>query len=294
MREITILSGKGGTGKTGLTAAFASVASNVVFTDIDVDAPDLHLILQPGIREENVFPGARIAEIDNEQCTNCGLCKRECRFDAIEYKNGGGLEVNAFKCEACRLCERICPTRAIRSKSSKTNWWYSSDTRFGTLFHAKMGPGEENSGKLVTILRNQARIKCRELKADILLNDGPPGVGCTAISSITGNDKIILVTEPSKSGFHDAVRLIELVRKFNIPIYAVINKFDINLEITAQMESFFSNEKIVLLGRIPFNNDFVNAMVDGKSIVEYQPDSEISKMICEMWHKLTQPINVEL
>lgn len=294
MLEITILSGKGGTGKTGLTAAFASVASNAVFTDIDVDAPDLHLILKPAIQEDNIFQGARIATIDNNQCTNCGLCKKECRFDAIEYKVGGGFVVNPFKCEGCRLCERICPMRAIQSEHSKNNHWFVSRTRFGTLLHAKMGPGEENSGKLITVIRKQARMKLRELQADYILNDGPPGVGCTAISSITGTDKIILVTEPSKSGFHDAVRLIELVQKFNIPIYAVINKFDINQEITAQMESFFIGQNIVLLGKIPFSNEFVQAMVAGKSIVEYQPDSEISKTIREMWNIVSEPIKVEL
>ncbi|PXY02629.1 (4Fe-4S)-binding protein [Marinifilum breve] len=290
MIEITILSGKGGTGKTGITAAFASLANNTVFADIDVDAPDLHLILEPEIKEENQFLGARIAKIDTQICTNCGFCIKECRFDAIHYRTEGGLEVNPFECEGCRLCERICPFKAISSEHSTNNHWFVSDTRFGTMLHAKMGPGEENSGKLVTTVRKNAKEKAREQNADFLLNDGPPGVGCSAIASLTGVDKVILVTEPSKSGFHDAVRLIELVQKFEIPLYAVINKCDINSEITKQMEYFFITQGIQLLGKIPFNEDMVNAIVNRKSIIEYKPDSEIAEKIKEMWNKVTEPI----
>ncbi|WP_421919266.1 ATP-binding protein [Marinifilum sp.] len=292
MIEITILSGKGGTGKTGLTAAFASLAKKTVFADIDVDAPDLHLVLQPKIKEKNVFLGARIASIDEEQCVNCGLCKKECRFDAIHYKQEGGLIVNPFECEGCRLCERICPMQAITSQHSTNNYWYVSETRYGTMLHAKMGAGEENSGKLVTVVRKKAKEITKEQNADYLLNDGPPGVGCAAIASITGSDKVILVTEPSKSGFHDAVRLIELVQKFNIPLYAVINKWDINPEIAKQMESFFLTQGIQLLGKIPFNEEMVNAIVNQQSIVEFQPESDIALIISNMWNKLIDPNKV--
>ncbi|MCT4601929.1 MAG: P-loop NTPase [Marinifilum sp.] len=287
MIEITILSGKGGTGKTGLTAAFAAIANNFVLADIDVDAPDLHLIMQPKCIERNVFHGARIASINTGTCTNCGLCKKECRFNAIHYKSEGGLEVNPFECEGCRLCERICPVQAITSEHSSNNYWFISETRFGTMLHAKMGLAEENSGKLVTVVRKNAKKEAFRQNADFLINDGPPGVGCAAIASVTGSDQVILVTEPSKSGFHDAVRLIELVNKFKIPIHVVINKWDINPEITKQMESFFLTQGIQLIGKIPFNEDMVNAIVNQKSIVEYKPESEIAKSIKKMWIRIS-------
>ncbi len=290
MIEITILSGKGGTGKTGLTAALASVASNTVFADIDVDAPDLHLILQPEIKETHVFQGARIACIDTDICTNCGICKTECRFGAIHYKAGGGLEVNSFECEGCRLCERICPVQAIDSEHSTNNHWFVSDTRFGSLLHAKMGPGEENSGKLVSVVRKNTKEKARSMNADFILNDGPPGVGCAAIASVTGADKIILITEPSKSGFHDAIRLMELVKSFSVPMYAVINKHDINPEISGQMERFFTIQGVEVLGKIPFSESMVESIVAKKTIVEFDPKSEISETIRKIWHKVIEPV----
>lgn len=288
MIEITILSGKGGTGKTGLTAALASIASNTVFADIDVDAPDLHLILQPEIKETHVFKGARIASINTELCTNCGLCKAECRFGAIHYKAEGGFEVNSFECEGCRLCERICPVQAIDSKHSTNNHWFVSATRFGSFLHAKMGPGEENSGKLVSVVRKNAKEKARSQKADFIVNDGPPGIGCSAIASVTGSDKVILITEPSKSGFHDAIRLMELVQTFSVPISVVINKHDINPEITKQMESFFATQGIKVIGKIPFCENMVAAIVAKKTIVEFDPKSEISETIREIWESVAQ------
>jgi MinD superfamily P-loop ATPase len=286
MKDITILSGKGGTGKTSITAALASVIKNTVFVDADVDAADLHIIFQPENKETHVFEGAWLASIDTDLCTNCGLCKQHCKFEAIHFKAGGGLEVDSFACEGCRLCERICPVNAISSERSSNNHWFVSDTRFGPLVHAKMGPGEENSGMLVTQIRKSAKEIAREIKADFILNDGPPGIGCAAIASITGSDAVILVTEPSKSGFHDVVRLIELVQSFSIPMYALINKFDINLDITKQMESFFASQGIYLMGKLPFSEEMVYSMVEKKTMVEYNNDSEIGNTLSDLWQEI--------
>ena len=286
MKEITILSGKGGTGKTSITAAIASVAQNTVFCDNDVDAADLHLILQPEIREEHTFFSAWIATINNEDCTNCGACKDYCRFDAIHYNADGDLEINPFQCEGCRLCERVCPVQAISSERSSNNFWYVSDTRLGILVHAKMGPGEENSGKLVTQVRRRSKELAKEKSAQFIINDGPPGIGCATISSITGTDKVLLVIEPSKSGLHDAERLVQLINSFKIPVFALINKYDINSEVALEVETYLKRNNIPLLGRIPFDKKMVEAMVESKTIVEYSPDSEIAKTIKEVWQTL--------
>lgn len=285
MKDITILSGKGGTGKTSITAALASVIKNTVFVDADVDAADLHIIFQPKNKETYVFEGAWLASINSDLCTNCGLCKQHCKFEAIHFKSGGGLEIDSFACEGCRLCERICPVNAISSERSSNNHWFVSDTRFGPLVHAKMGPGEENSGMLVTQIRKSAKEIAREIKADFILNDGPPGIGCAAIASITGADAVILVTEPSKSGFHDVVRLIELVQSFSIPMYALINKFDINMDITKQMESFFTTQGIKLMGKLPFTKELVYSMIEKKTILEYNKDSVLGNILKQVWQE---------
>ena len=286
MKEITILSGKGGTGKTSITAAIGSIASSVVFCDNDVDAADLHLIMKPAIREEHTYIGAWTASIDQSSCIDCGICTDHCRFDAIHPDSHGKLEINPFKCEGCRLCERLCPVQAISSLQSTNNNWYVSDTRFGTLVHAKMGPGEENSGKLVSVVRKRARELAVEGNARYLINDGPPGIGCAAISSLTGTDLVIMVIESTISGLHDARRLYELIQSFSIPTYALINKFDINPLSTAEIEEFLKEKSIPLIGKIPFDRNMVNAMVKGKTIVEYSDQIEASKVIIEAWGKL--------
>jgi MinD superfamily P-loop ATPase len=288
MKEITIISGKGGTGKTTITAALASIGENLVLCDGDVDAADLHLILKPEVQESHIFEGAWLASIDQEKCAHCGICTEYCRFDAISIDESGMRSIDPFKCEGCRLCERICPSQAISSVRSTNNSWFVSKTRAGFMTHASMGPGEENSGKLVSQVRKKAREIARDTGASILLTDGPPGTGCAAISSITGTDAVLLVIESSMSSLHDALRLVELVRQFNLPLFALINKFDIHAQVSKKIEGFLENQSIPLLGKIPFDESVVRAMVAGQSFPEYDPDSKITRIINAAWTKLFQ------
>jgi MinD superfamily P-loop ATPase len=286
MKEITILSGKGGAGKTSISAAVASVATNSVYCDNDVDAADLHLIFNPRIKETHTFYGAWVAGIDEDKCARCGICIKHCHFDAIHYKDDGGLYIDPYQCEGCRLCERVCPVAAITSERSSNNYWFVSDSRFGPFVHAKMGPGEENSGKLVSEVRRRAKEIAKDIKADFIINDGPPGIGCAAISSVTGTHVVLMVVEPTRSGLHDAERLVELVRSFNIPLFAVINKCDINPETTRLIKIYLARQEIPLLGEIPFDTLVVQAMIDKKTIVEYAAESDVSQRIKSIWEKM--------
>lgn len=286
MKEITILSGKGGAGKTSVAAAIASVAENAVFCDNDVDAADLHLIFNPEIKEKYDFDSGTVAVIDPAVCTNCGICAEHCHFDAIHPNSVEQLEVNPFQCEGCRLCERVCPENAIESIRNNNNHWFVSDTRFGTLVHAKMGPGEENSGKLVTEIRKKAKEIANNTRADFIVNDGPPGIGCSAIASVTGTDAVLMVIEPTLSGLHDAKRLVELIKTFNIPVYAVINKYDLNSAITEKVKNYLTENGILLVGKIPFAQEMVESVVNEKTIIEYAPELEISKTFYSIWNKV--------
>lgn len=286
MRELTILSGKGGTGKTSITAALASLAQNAVLCDSDVDAADLHLILHPELIKKEVFEGNYIATINPENCSQCGICMEECRFDAIHLNSKNQHYINPFQCEGCRLCERLCPDKAIRSEKSKNNSWMVSNTRFGKMVHAHMGAGEENSGKLVTQVRNKAKEIAKAENKDLIINDGPPGIGCPVISSLSGTQMVLLVIEPSKSGLHDIERLVALVRDFKIPMKAIINKYDIHLELSSQIEDFLQNKQIPLIGKIAFDTAFIEAMIAGKSIIEYQPKSPNAIIIKSVFNQL--------
>jgi MinD superfamily P-loop ATPase len=285
MTEIAILSGKGGTGKTSLSAAFATITRNMVVADCDVDAANLHLILQPQNYLEEKFISGQKAKIDDKTCTNCGLCITYCRFEAIEYLNGM-ISISETACDGCKLCTRICPSQSITMVSQDKSRWYTGNYRNGKIIHARLAPGEENSGKLVNVVRSQARQTAKEMGWETIIIDGPPGTGCPVISSVTGVNKVIIVTEPSNSGFHDMKRILELVANFKVKPSIVINKYDLNVTVTCKIADWCFDLNIPVIGKLPFDEQIIEAMLNGQSIIEWQPHSEISYQIINIWNKI--------
>jgi MinD superfamily P-loop ATPase len=287
MTEIAILSGKGGTGKTSLSAAFATLGKEVVVADCDVDAANLYLILQPENYREEKFVSGYKAVINAETCTNCGICVRYCRFDAISVENEK-VTITETSCDGCKLCMRICPNQSIYMVPNDKSRWYAGIFRKGRMVHARLEPGEENSGKLVSLVRNYAREIAKETGWKTIIIDGPPGIGCPVISSITGAKKAMIVTEPTHSGFHDMKRILELAESFKVRSYVVINKYDLNVDITCQIAEWCAVRRIPVAGKIPFDENVVEAMLHCKSIVEWLPQSEVSKEIMTIWNKVNR------
>lgn len=288
MLEITVLSGKGGSGKTTISAALASLFTSAIICDNDVDAADLFLLLNPVIKEQGSFLSGQTASINTEICSNCGLCQSLCRFNAIELNNNDEYVVNPFNCEGCRLCERACPQQAIATFQNDGHRWYESSTRFGSFVHAQMEPGEENSGKLVTFIRKKAKDLAVNQAADVILNDGPPGIGCPVIASLSGTNMVLLVIEPTLSGRHDALRVVDLINSFNIPGYAVLNKSGINKEVEKTIIADLKKLNIPLLGKVPYAKEFWEAMKVQQNIFEYAPSSQPAQAIQTIWHNLSQ------
>jgi MinD superfamily P-loop ATPase len=285
MKEIVVISGKGGTGKTSLTASFAMLAGkDIVVADCDVDAADMHLLLEPDFEETEDFYSGEEAYIVQESCIQCGKCEEVCRFNAIDIVKGRFV-VNAFNCEGCGYCARICPTKAIVNKEVKVGECFTSNIKTGTyMVHARLGVGADNSGKLVAKVKNEAKELAKVFNKDYVLVDGSPGVGCPVVSSLSGASFVILVTEPTVSGLHDLKRVYQLVKKFNIKTGCIINKADLNIEKTTEVESFLKSEAIVHLANLPYDEDFTKAMVSGKTIVEYN-HGLLSELISNSWNK---------
>lgn len=283
--EIAVISGKGGTGKSSLSAAFATADGQLVLADCDVDAANLYLIFNPSHEEEEVFIGSEKAVINYNSCTGCGICISYCRFDAISL-NEGKIFISEILCDGCKLCTRICPVNAIEMIPDDKSRMYTGSFRNGKMVYGKLAPGEENSGKLVNMVREKARKTAQKNNLGTILLDGPPGIGCPVISTISGVDKVLVITEPSLSGLNDMQRAVEVARKFNLPLYIVINKYDLNLAMSDQIEEWCVSNKIAVAGRIPFDKQITEAMVQGKSIIEYNPDNKISKQIKTIWNNI--------
>jgi MinD superfamily P-loop ATPase len=285
MKELVVLSGKGGTGKTSIAGSFAALAKNKVLADCDVDAADLHLILQPVIKQKQEFWSGQVAVIDEEKCTQCGLCPELCRFSAIK-----DFRVDPISCEGCGFCYHICPAEAITLKENLSGQWFISDTKYGPLVHARLGIAQENSGKLVALVRQQAKLMAEKQGANFIISDGPPGIGCPVISSLSGASLALLVTEPTLSGIHDLERVLGVCRHFNVPALVCINKYDINQENTRQIENYCRQQGVEVAARIPFDNVVTEAMVQGLPVVEYG-DNSVSRHIELLWQNISRLLN---
>lgn len=282
MKELIVISGKGGTGKTSLTAAFASLAEDVILCDADVDAADLHLLMAPDIKEQTDFQGGGVAVINRESCTECDLCRELCRFDAIS----DAYEVNPIRCEGCGVCVDFCPDHVIDFPTKTCGEWFISETRFGPMVHARLGIAEENSGKLVTLVRQETKKIAEKNNLDLIITDGPPGIGCPVIASIGGANVVLIVAEPSVSGIHDMERVAELAAHFNVPAMLCVNKFDLNPDQTKAIEDFAEKNHISVVGRIPFDPIFIASMIQGQTIFEYSKSSETGLAVENIWNKI--------
>ncbi|CAB1057520.1 MinD superfamily P-loop ATPase containing an inserted ferredoxin domain [Olavius sp. associated proteobacterium Delta 1] len=289
MKEIVIISGKGGTGKTSLMAAFASLAGNKVQCDADVDAADLHLLMNPKITRHTDFQSGNTARINQNLCTECGLCRQLCRWNCISES----YKVDPIGCEGCGVCVHFCPQTAIEFPETTCGEWFISDTRFGSMVHARLGIAEENSGKLVTLVRQEARKLAEKKNLDLILTDGPPGVGCPVIASIGGASAVVIVTEPTVAGKHDMVRVVQLAAHFKVPVMICINKYDLNLELTRDIEKYAQEENIACLGRIPFDPMFTKAMIQAQTVIEYSNGSKVNQEIKGIWQKIVKKIGLE-
>jgi MinD superfamily P-loop ATPase len=284
MKEIVILSGKGGTGKTSIVGSFAAMAQRKILVDCDVDAADLHLILKPAVREKHEFWSGQSAFIDRNKCTECGLCQTLCRFDAIH-----DYAVDPVSCEGCGFCSHICPIQAITMKETMSGHWFISDTRYGPLVHAKLGIAQENSGKLVSQVRQKAKQLAENEGFDYIISDGPPGIGCPVISSLSGTNLALLVTEPSLSGIHDLERVIDVCNHFNVPAAVCVNKFDINESNTARIETYCADRGIEVVAKIHFDTIVTEAMVHGKPVIEYS-GGRIAGEMKSLWENIQRKL----
>jgi len=281
MRQIVVISGKGGTGKTIITASFAVLAKSKVMADCDVDAADLHLLLHPEIIESNEFYSGKIASINKEICQECHKCIEVCRFSAI----GKNFVIDSISCEGCGICGLICPVEAIKMEDSLSGEWFVSETKYGPMVHAKLGVAKENSGKLVSLVRQNAKKIAEEQNKDYVIIDGPPGIGCPVIASLVNVDLALIVTEPTLSGIHDMERVADVTKHFGVNTKVVMNKYDINLKNTHAIEEFCEARDIEIVAQLPFSEEVINSLVEGIPIVEFF-NGQVTKDIIDLWDRV--------
>lgn len=292
MKEIVVISGKGGTGKTSITAALASLAKeDCVIVDCDVDAADMHLLLQPDFAQKEDFYSGQIAKIDETLCRNCAQCAEVCRFDAIDFKNGHFV-IDELSCEGCGYCARICHPELILMHERLVGAWYTSTTKYGSdMVHAKLGIGAENSGKLVAKIKKEGKALALLKNKSLMIVDGSPGIGCPVVSSLSGANFVLLVTEPTLSGLHDLKRVYEVVKRFHIKAGCIINKSDLNEIVCAQIEQFLKEENILHVKSIPYLESFTQAMIEGKTVTEYT-DPLLKRLLEESYETIKQTLGV--
>jgi MinD superfamily P-loop ATPase len=283
MKQIVIISGKGGTGKTVITASFAYLAKNKVMADCDVDASDLYLLLKPEVEERYEFKSGYTAILDRERCIDCKKCIQVCRFNAIKDEP---IYIDPILCEGCGVCSRVCPQEVIKMQENLSGEWFVSNTKYGKLVYAKLGIAEENSGKLVTLVREKAKEITQNLNLDYIIIDGPPGIGCPVIASISGIDICLVITEPTLSGIHDLERIVRLTLHFGVKSFVIINKYNLNLENSEAIEDFAHKFGIEVVAKIPFDRNIVEAVVNGMPVLEYKRKSNSSQKISEAWEEV--------
>ncbi len=279
MQEIVVVSGKGGTGKTVVSAGLAVLSENKVLADCDVDASNLHLLLSPRlVRQEDFYSGKEYYR-DPAKCNNCGKCFEICRFEAIT----DNYDIDTINCEGCAACYYVCPNKAISSKEKLAGYFYLSDTSYGKFVHAHLNPGEDNSGKLVTRVKKEARALGKDLGAEYLIIDGPPGIGCPVNAALTGSQTALIVTEPTLSGIHDLQRIIETCQRFRMRIFIVINKADLDQRNSDKIRELAQEQKIIIAGEIPYSEQVIATVRKGKSIVQELPEHAVSSKISQIW-----------
>jgi MinD superfamily P-loop ATPase len=292
MKQLVILSGKGGTGKTSVAAAFAHLAVRgnspilAVLADADVDAANLELVLAPEMEVRTDFWGGHVAQIDQQLCGGCGTCQEVCRFDAVLETNGV-YTVDPIACDGCAACVYQCPEEAISMQPQLAGEWFRSQSRYGTLFHAALTPAQENSGKLVTVVKQNARLLAMDENISLVLVDGPPGIGCPVISAVSGADLALIVAEPTAAGVHDMQRVLETTDHFGVQALVCINKADIYPEGAARIEAFCQKKGIQVIGQIPFDLSVTESMVQGQPVTAHKPEAPASQALHGIWRKVT-------